>query len=413
MKAVEVRNLTKDYQIYSRRGQKFKELLTLNNRRYHEIKRALDDVNFTVEKGECLGVIGDNGSGKSTLLKILARTSFPTAGEIEIDGEVSYILDPATGFNPEFSGRQNVFTKCALLGLTTAQTEALFPVIHEFSGLGDRIDHPIKTYSTGMTVRLGFSVAIHVPFDVLLVDEVLSVGDYLFQRKCISAIRVFKDTEKTIIVSSHNLSEVAAFCDRILLLQEGRIGRLGRTEDVVAAYVRECNERYSRVDAAPLPVNDRELNGCAERLGKVTILDVAFLDGDGRETDTFQCGAPLTVRVRFSADEEIDNPCLRLQFLRNDGLLAAGTNTYRHDLNYGRMLGRYEARCTFPEMNLLKGEYYANIGIWPDEYQSFLVKTPYDIRQFLHVIKMESSRLDGGGIVRLVNRWELDKLDES
>lgn len=414
MKAIAVRNLTKDYKIYSRRGQKFKELLTLNRRDFHETKRALHDLTFDVAKGECLGVIGNNGSGKSTLLKILAQTSYPSVGDLEINGRVSYILDPSTGFNPDFSGRENVFIKCALLGLSQDETEELFPVIQEFSGLAERIDHPIKTYSTGMVVRLGFSVAIHVPFDILLVDEVLSVGDYLFQRKCINAIRAFKQQGKTILVSSHSLSDVSTFCDRLILLNDGVIGLIGETNSVVQTYIEDCETRYSRIEhsTAENPIHDDALTCCTEKLGRVTILEVSFFDAGGNPTTTIASGTGLTLRVRFLAHEGIDNPCVRVQFLRNDGLLVTGSNTYRHDIDFGSLQGHFEALCHFPNFNLLEGEYYANVGIWPDEYQSFVSKTPYDIHEYNHIVTVSSTRIDGGGLARLPCAWSLNRLGD-
>jgi len=412
MKPVVVRNLTKDYKIYSRRGQKFKEMLTFNRRAYHDTKRALADLSFTVEPGECVGIIGDNGSGKSTLLKILARTSYPTAGEIEINGEVSYILDPSTGFNPEFSGRENVHIKCALLGLTPEQTNELFPVIHQFSGLEERIDHPIKTYSTGMVVRLGFSVAIHVPFDILLVDEVLAVGDYLFQRKCINAIRAFKEQGKTILVSSHNLSDVSNFCDRLIMLDDGKMALIGRTDEVVKTYIEACETRFSRIESPQIPIHDQTLACCSDLLGKVSILGVAFFDDQGNETTSIRSGTGMTVRIRFLIEEEIENPCLRIQFLRNDGLLVAGTNSYRQDLDFGKLKGHYEAFCHFNHMNMLEGDYYANVGVWPDEYQSFVSKTPYDIHEYRYIISMHSGRNDGGGLTLAPNEWKLNKLED-
>jgi len=412
MKAVSVRNLTKDYTIYSKRGQKLKELLSFNRRDYHETKRALHDVSFDMETGECLGVIGDNGSGKSTLLKILARTTFATTGQVETQGRISYILDPATGFNPDFTGRQNIYIKCALLGMPNDEAEKLFPVIHDFSGLEERIDHPIRTYSTGMVVRLGFSVAIHVPFDLLVIDEVLSVGDYLFQRKCINAIRAFKEQGKTILITSHSLSDVSTFCDRLILLNEGEIRMIGDTDQVVQAYIESCEDRYSRIEKPRLGVYDATLSCCVEKLGRARILEVSFYDAAGNLTNTIQSGHGMTLRLHFLAEDIIENPCVRVQFLRNDGLLVTGSNTYRHDLNLGRMQGHYEALCHFPHLNLLEGEYYANVGVWPDEYQSFVAKRPYDVHEYRHIIEVKSLRIDGGGLAHNPCTWTVNKLED-
>lgn len=411
--AVSVRNLTKDYKIYSRRGQRFKELLTFNRREFHETKRALHNINVEVERGECLGVIGNNGSGKSTLLKIVAGTSYPTAGDLAIHGNVSYILDPTTGFNPDFSGRENIFIKCALLGLPPEKTHELFNEIHAFSGLINRIDHPIKSYSAGMLMRLGFSVAIHVPFDVLLVDEILSVGDYRFQRKCINAIRAFRSQGKTIIISSHNLADVATFCNRLLLLHDGEMAMLDRTDKVVQIYLEECEKSFSEIETRQIPIHDDVLACCTEKVGKAKIQDVTFYNAEGEETTVIKSGTGITVRVRFQIDEPVDNPCIRVQFLRNDGLLITGSNTYRHGINFGVLQGTYEALCHFNQLNLLNGDYYVNVGLWPDEYQSWVTKTPYDAIEYQNTITMVSGRVDGGGMLRSPNGWTLKDLEKS
>ncbi len=412
MRAIGIRNLTKDYRIYSRRGQKFKELMTLNRRQYHETKRALHDISLDIDQGECVGVIGDNGSGKSTLLKILAGTARPTAGEVEINGKVSYLLDPATGFNPEFSGRENVHIKCALLGLSPHQSNALFDVVHEFSGLGERIDHPMKTYSAGMAVRLGFAVAIHVPFDVLLIDEVLSVGDRLFQLKCVTAIRSFIEQGKTVLISSHSLSDVATFCHRLILLRDGKMAMIGETDLVVKTYLQECDRRFAAIEEARVPIYDEALACCTETLGKAAILAVHFIDATGQETSTIQAGTGLTVRVRFLAEEEIVNPCIRVQFLRNDGTLIVGSNTYRHGLDLGRIKGHFEVLCHFPSMNVLEGDYYVNVGIWPDEYRSYVAKSPYDVHEYRHILGVRSERHQGGGLAYAPCRWTLTRLED-
>lgn len=408
MVAVSVKNVTKDYKIYSKRGQKLKELLTFNHKVYHETKRALENMTFDVAKGECIGIIGDNGSGKSTILKILAGTSYPTGGEVKINGEVSYILDVATGFNFDFTGRENIYTKCALLGLTPDEIHANYDSIVEFSGLSERIDHPIKTFSTGMIVRLGFSIAVHVPFDILIVDEVLSVGDYLFQRKCISAIRSIIDSGKTVIITSHSLSDVANFCHRLVLLRDGQVALIGDTDSVIQSYIEDCECRYSQIEA-PI-VEDKILSSCKVRLGNVSILDVKLLGPFDREVEEFWTGDPLKVIIKFHVEEPIENPCIRIQFLRNDGLFVMGSNTYRHDMDFGMMHGDYETIVEFAEIPLLEGDYYINMGIWPDEWQSYTAKTPFDIHEYRHLLKVHSRRKDGGGITKAGTTWRLNHL---
>ncbi len=411
MPVVSVKNVTKDYKIYSQRGQKFKEWLTLNRRQYHDVKRALENVSFDVEKGECFGIIGDNGCGKSSILKILAGTSYATEGTAEVNGEVSYILDVATGFNFEFTGRENIYTKCALLGLTPIEIEERYNSIVEFSGLEERIDHPLKTYSTGMIMRIGFSVAVHIPFEILIVDEILSVGDYLFQRKCVNAIRSIIESGKTVIITSHALSDVSAFCNRLMLLSAGQVMLIDETEKVIQAYVEDCECRFTKIEA-PI-VEDRVLSTCIERVGSLTLEEVKFYNGRGRETLSLTTGESLRISMRFFVSEPVTNPCIRVQFFCNDGLLATGSNTFRHDMDLGTMQGSYEVHFDIGRVPLLEGDYYVNVGLWPDEWKSYTAKTPYDVHEYRHVLKIRSNREHGGGLVWTDGKWTLSKLREN
>ena len=410
MQAISVNKVTKDYKIYSQRGQKIKEWMTFNRRQYYDIKRALENISFEVNKGECVGIIGDNGSGKSTILKILAGTSYPTLGSIAIDGRVSYILDVSTGFNLDFTGRENVFTKCALLGLPPEKIEEKYDTIVEFSGLGDRIEHPMKTYSTGMVMRIGFAIAVHLPFDILIVDEVLSVGDYLFQRKCVEALKQIIDKGKTVIITSHSLSDVSSFCNRLILIREGKIALIGETDEVIQAYVEECERRYSQV-ATPSD-DEKVLTANTQKQGSARLLEVVFQDGSGNPTNTVNAGEEFKIEVLFEVEQKIADPCIRVHFLRNDGLLVLGTNTYQHDLYYGEMSGKYQVILHFPYFDLNEGEYFVNVGIWPDELESFATKTPYDLREYKDVLAVQSSREDGGGLVKDTGIWTLKKLPE-
>lgn len=409
-KAIVVKNLTKDYHIYSKRGQKLKEVLFFGRRDYHDTKRALFDVSFEVEQGECLGIIGDNGSGKSTLLKILAQTTYSTAGLVKVEGRSSYILDPSTGFNGDLSGRENIVSKCSLMGLSPTQTRELYPKILEFSELVDRIEHPFKTYSTGMQVRLGFAVAIHIPFDVLIVDEVLAVGDFLFQRKCINAIRAFRDHGKTIVITSHSLSEVSNFCDRLILLRDGQIAMVGKTDMVIKAYIEECEMLYRRIEAPS--IQDQVFGISRERVEGARIIEVQFLGADGQARTEFRTGEAMTIRIRFITTKgPLPDPCFRVQFLRNDGLLVQGMNNYRRENHFHSVEGHYEVLLHYPAINMLGGDYYANVGVWPDEYQSFAAKSPYDAREYKTIITIHQKRDHGGGLAYSPCEFTLNKLD--
>jgi len=200
----------------------------------------------------------------------------------------------------------------------------------------------------------------------------------------------------------------------LILLHDGAIGMIGQTDSVVKAYIEDCEQRYSRIETADVedPIYDEVLTCCVDRLGTVTIHEVAFFGADGKQTTVVDSGTGLTMRVRFEAHEPIDNPCIRVQFLRNDGLLATGSNTYRHDLKLGELHGVYEAVCHFPHFNLLEGDYYANIGVWPDEFQSFVAKTPFDIHEYNDIIAVRSHRIDGGGLARVPCAWDVKKLED-
>ena len=408
---VSVMNVTKDYKIYPQPGKTFRQVFNLKRRRFYDLARALEDVSFDVHQGECFGIIGDNGSGKSTLLKIMAGTLYPTSGSVRINGAVSSMLDVTSGFNFDFSGRENIYTKCALLGMSLDQIDENLESILAFSELTDRINHPIRTYSMGMVMRLGFSIAVHMPFEILIVDEVLSVGDYLFQRKCINAIRHFIDSGKTIIITSHSLADVSGFCNRLLLLEHGKVAMLGDTDKVIQAYVEDCECRYAKIEA-PI-VEDKVLASCTERVGNVTILGVKFHNGIGQETMEINTGDALKIHLRFHTDEPIVNPCIRAQFFRNDGLLVLGTNTYRQNIDLGPMQGTYDVEILFPEFQLLEGDYYVNVGVWPDEWKSYAAKTPYDLHEYRYTISIHSKRSDGGGLARANGQWSLKKIPET
>ena len=408
MIVVSAQNLSKQYSIYSQRGQKFKEWLTFNRKSYHDEKQAIDDVTFDIGQGECFGIIGDNGSGKSTILKLLAGTTYPTSGQVKVKGRISYILDVSTGFNFDFSGRENIRMKCTLLGLTPDQINENYDSIVEFAGLADRIDHPLRTYSTGMILRLGFSVAVHIPYDILIVDEVLSVGDYLFQRKCVNAIRNIIDAGKTVIITSHSLSDVSTFTDRLMLLEEGRIAMIGSTEEVIEKYIEDCEARCI-IDVAPV-VDDQVFTACIEKQGNATILEVEMQNENGQAANEVKAGGFLRVLVRFFVESPIDNPCIRIQFMSKDGLLMLGNNTYRQDIDLGTMQGKYEAKIDFPKLQLNEGEYYINVGVWPDEWRSYSSKTPYDVHEYRHRVRISSERTDGEGLIRSTGKWSLNKL---
>src|SRR4051794_13329672 len=237
MPIIQGRKISKCFRIYRHPSDHLKELLSFGKRRFHEPFWAVKDVDVSVDRGCCLGIIGENGSGKSTLLRIIAGVIRPTSGTISVGGRVSALLELGAGFNPQFTGRENIYLYASILGLTDAQTRERIPSIESFAEIGEFVDRPVKTYSSGMFVRLAFSVAIHMDPDVLIVDEALSVGDIFFQQRCIRRIHQLKKQGVTILFVSHDLGTVRSLADRTIWMQHGQVHLDGKTDDVAAKYL--------------------------------------------------------------------------------------------------------------------------------------------------------------------------------
>src|SRR5690242_5987784 len=237
MPIVQARKISKCFRIYRHPSDHLKELLTFGKRRYHEPFWAVKDVYVAVDRGCCLGIIGENGSGKSTLLRIIAGVIRPTSGDIAVKGRVSALLELGAGFNPLFTGRENIYLYASILGFTNAQTRERIPAIEKFAEIGAFVDRPVKTYSSGMFVRLAFAVAIHMDPDILIVDEALSVGDIFFQQRCIRRIQQLKHDGVTIVFVSHDLEAVRSLADQAIWMDHGCVHLTGKTDEVVGKYL--------------------------------------------------------------------------------------------------------------------------------------------------------------------------------
>src|SRR5215813_11768721 len=234
---IKAHNVSKCYRIYQHPSDRLKEFLTFGRRQFHQQFWAVKGVDLEVQRGCCLGIIGENGSGKSTLLRMIAGVLRPTGGAMIVDGRVSALLELGAGFNPEFTGRENIFLNASILGLSDAETRKRIPSIEKFAEIGGFVDRPVKTYSSGMFVRLAFAVAIHMDPDVLVVDEALSVGDIFFQQRCMRRIHQLKHQGVTILFVSHDIEAVRSLADRTIWMDHGHIHMEGKTDDVVAKYL--------------------------------------------------------------------------------------------------------------------------------------------------------------------------------
>jgi ABC-type polysaccharide/polyol phosphate transport system ATPase subunit len=318
---IEAKDLGKVFKIYLRPRYWLGEKLT--GRKMHREVTALSGVNLRAEAGECLGVIGSNGAGKSTLLRLLAGISPPTSGTIKSGGRVSAILELDSGFHPEFTGRENIRVGASILGLSTAEARSREEEIIAFSELEDFIDLPVRTYSAGMYLRLGFSLATAVDPAVLLVDEALAVGDEWFRGKCVDRILSIKDKGATIVIVSHDLTLVRALCDHAVLLSRGRVAAAGKTMDVINAYLERIYEDAARSAGDSIFPSERPRRGT----GELEITAVRIKDGAGRPSAVLHTGEPMVIELDYRAHHDCASPLFGVNIFRADNVLAVCTNS--------------------------------------------------------------------------------------
>ncbi len=362
---IRAESLSKCYHLYERPADRLWQLLRGHRRRYYREFWALRETSFEVARGEALGLVGRNGAGKSTLLQLICGTLTPTGGAIEVDGRVAALLELGAGFNPEFTGRENVFLAASIMGLSTAEIEARFEQIVEFSGIRDFIDQPVKTYSSGMYVRLAFSVATSVDPVVLVVDEALAVGDGQFARKSFDRIMALKKAGTTILFCSHSLYQVEAFCDNVLWLEQGRTMMLGKPQDVVQRYTQFLAEGQTPAQEsgaeAPRPAPVRPTAPIAG-YARFTGIEVALDGVPGRHLRARSGASTLSIRLQFESDPSLPPPVLGVT-LDHGVLIAVTCAVSRSDgVAIERdALGRGEATLTFPDLALRKGEYQVGV----------------------------------------------------
>jgi lipopolysaccharide transport system ATP-binding protein len=350
---IDFRAVSKSYPVYAAPTDRLKELLTFNRASFHKDFWALRDVSFSVERGETFCVIGENGSGKSTMLQLVAGILHPTAGEVSIAGRVAALLELGSGFNPEFSGRDNVYLNGSILGLSTREIDKRYKDIESFAEIGSFINQPVKTYSSGMSVRLAFAVAIHVDPEILLVDEALAVGDIYFRQRCMRKIHELRSRGVTILFVSHAIGDVKAIGDRCLWLEKGRVRELGDTESVVVKYLAamtvkdsayleqthapEPQQISSRHDAPPEIIT--RIPNVDHRHGdrRAEVIGIGIFDAYGRELRLLEPNTRIVVRISVRANQDIPLPNVGFMLRNHLGIDFAGTNTTREDCNMEAM----------------------------------------------------------------------------
>ena len=401
MDAVVVEKLGKEYRLYPGSIARLKEALSFGTRLYHTKHVALHDVSFRIPRGRALGIIGENGAGKSTLLKILAGTTLATEGSYKINGTVASLLELGAGFHSEFTGRANIYLSGQVLGFSKKEIEARMDEIIEFAELGEYIDQPVRTYSSGMIMRLGFSVATAIDPEVLIIDEILAVGDLYFQKKCVDRIYDFRTAGKSILFCSHSLYDVRQVSDEVIWVHDGQIKMQGMPQDVTLAYA-----NYERsLDHRPETLTAGHEQAKGENLPVIDA--VRLLDDQGNELpDAVGTGVDLVFEVDFHLRKSGTLVNVGAAIFRTDNVLAATFNSQLEGIPSVSTEGRHRARLSIPDLRLSEGEYTV-VGYLFDEHGVHM----YDHRQVVRNL-MVSLDQNHPGMVRLHHTFRIEPLKD-
>jgi teichoic acid transport system ATP-binding protein len=415
---ITLNDIGKIYRVYNRHLDRVREALLPSSKPLHQKFHALSGISFTIGKGETVGIIGRNGSGKSTLLQIICGILQPTDGCCKVKGRISALLELGAGFNPEFSGRENVYLNGSILGLSKEEIDSCFADIESFAGIGDFIERPVKTYSSGMYVRLAFAVAINVKPDILIVDEALSVGDTLFQAKCFAKFKQFQEQGVTILFVTHSMDLVTKYCSRAFLLDHGQLLQTGAAKEVVDTYNRLLVEQVGKPakkevgDSPDKRTEDNSSEACETRLlkhmksseqefqlnpdenrygnGKASVDNVGIYNLAGKPRQILRHGERYLIAMQVSFSEIIENPIFAYTIKDVKGFDISGTNTFFHDIDTGTVKSGESFSITFEQKILLNaGPYLLSFGCAGFENGEYVV---YDRRYDLITFEVVSDR---------------------
>lgn len=413
--AIEVRNVSKHFKVYYDKGSQLKERVLFRKRNAYENRVVLDNISFSIKKGEAVGLVGKNGCGKSTTLKLLTKIIYPNSGTIEMCGRVSSLIELGAGFHPDMSGRENIYTNAAIFGLTKKEIDERLNDIIAFSELEQFIDNPVRTYSSGMYMRLAFSVAINVNADILLIDEILAVGDANFQAKCFNKLREIKAEGTTIVIVSHSLGQIEQICDRSIWIKNGKIQMEGLPKDVHLEYLDYMNtERMEMAEkerarqeaeeqANPEKADGKEAAKKKKRYGSMDCMltKINILDADGNPQKTFRTGEEMVLDLHYECKKKVTDAVFGFGIFRSDGLWCYGTNTrIDHKDNFDiERDGSY--RVDLKELMLIPAEYWVDVTI---EYGE---GNPVDY--YKEALRFEVvSKVSDVGVLRIPHEWTLN-----
>ncbi len=373
--AISVNDIVKLYKLYDKPSDRFKEALGLTKQKKYREHYALKHVSFQVNKGECVGIIGTNGAGKSTILKIITGVLNPTEGNIQVNGKISALLELGAGFNQEYTGIENIYLNGTMMGYSNEEIEKRIPTILDFADIGDFVHQPVKTYSSGMFIRLAFAVAINIDPEILIVDEALSVGDVFFQAKCYHKFEEFKNAGKTILFVSHDLGSIQKYCDRAVLLNKGEKFAEGTPKDIIDVYKqllvshaenRDINDEQPKAEEESIAEdsvvwkNTLMLNPNVLDYGEkdAEIIDFAIIDAENRITNNIQKNTMFKIRMKAKFHKDINEPIFAFTIKDLQGTDVTGTNTMYEKINFGTV-GAGEIKVVEFEQNMnLQGKNY-------------------------------------------------------
>lgn len=424
--AIEVYDVKKKFKIYYDKGSDLKDRLLFRNRSHYEDRWVLKGISLDIKKGEAVGLIGHNGCGKSTLLKLLTRILYPDSGTIQIQGRVSSLIELGAGFHPDMSGRENIYTNASIFGLTKKEIDARLSGIIAFSELEEFIDNPVRTYSSGMYMRLAFSVAINVDANILLIDEILAVGDANFQAKCFNKLQEIKASGTTIVIVSHSLGQIEQICERSVWIQDGNIQMQGKPREVHPAYLdfmgqqreviaqkemqrQAAEEQAGAENAAPeasaeeTAVQTETQAEDSKRWGNgfARIKKIKLLDKDKNEKQVFRTGSDITIQLEYQLNKPVKDAVIGIGIFRRDGQQCYGTNTRIDKLEQFDLTKSGTIQIHLTDVALLPAQYLLDIAIESDE------GVPVDY--YREAISFEMYAAVGDvGVARINHEWEID-----
>jgi len=394
--AVIVQNVHKSFRLPHEQHNGIKQLLIniLKGKKGYDTQHVLKDVSLEIQKGEFFGIVGRNGSGKSTLLKLLANIYEPDKGYIRVNGKLTPFIELGVGFNPELTGRENIFMNGALLGFDHGEIEAMYDDIVKFAELEHFMDQKLKNYSSGMQVRLAFSIAIRADTDVLLIDEVLAVGDALFQQKCFSTFKEIKKKGKTVIFISHDLGSVEAFCDRVAVISEGNVVGIGETSDMIMKY-KNLLIQYEE---------EKEQDGQQHTVvtGDAVIEKAELINSRGKSVSKVKDSEDFTIRLHIYAKKTLDHPVIGMGIMSVEGTSVYGPNTLETSVDLGILKGRYQVDVKCSDIHLTSGTYTIRAAIFDDHGV-----IPYDFVEKLHRFSVDGKSRHG--VIYTEPKWKITK----